>query len=146
MVLLQGMKSYLLSANQTWFVQSDLFHIFPPWRNKLSSKMASQHYADASHPTNIGLRTQNTFLETHLKTWSGTTLVEFDEDEADATALPAASSGAFAEFKTCIMLGSLKWEISTIIPSRFISLRTIWGERRTRKKWILCKFTVLFPL
>jgi hypothetical protein len=52
------------------------------------------------------------------------TLVKLADDAADGEAL-LTSKGALAEFNTCIMLGSLKWEISTIIPKRFISLRTI---------------------
>lgn len=64
-------------------------------------------------------------LKTYLKTWSGTALVKLLDGAADGEALPAASKGALAEFKTCIILGSLRWEISTNIPKRFISLRTI---------------------
>jgi hypothetical protein len=39
-------------------------------------------------------------------------------------------TGALAKLRTCIMLGSLKWEISASIPKRLISLRTTWGEMR----------------
>lgn len=63
------------------------------------------------------------------------TVVKFADEDAGGEVLPAASKGAFAEFKTCIILGSLKWEISTIIPKRFISLRTIWSEREKRNEF-----------
>lgn len=56
--------------------------------------------------------------------WSGITLVKLADEAAEGEAFDT-SKGALAEFSTCIMLGSLKWEISTIIPKRFISLRTI---------------------
>lgn len=52
--------------------------------------------------------------------------------DGDGEAL-LTSKGAFAEFRTCIMLGSLRWEISTIIPKRFISLRTIWSGAGEKK-------------
>lgn len=60
--------------------------------------------------------------------WSGIVPVMLGGALDDGTVL-LTSSGAFAEFNTCIILGSLKSRISTSIPKRFISFKTIYRRQ-----------------
>lgn len=76
--------------------------------------------------------------------WSGIVPVILGGALDDGTVL-LTRSGALAEFNTCIMLGSLKSRISTSIPKRFISLRTIYERRQEMNFMQIYSFFLFFP-